>query len=69
MIAGADTGHRLADRRDDSRALVTEDRGNRNLRLECQVRMTQAGGMNLDQHLVAAGFVELQLLQGERSRG
>lgn len=69
MIAGADAGHCLADRCDDSRTLMTEDCGNRNLRLECQVRMTQAGGMNLDQHLVAAGFVELQLLQGERSRG
>ena len=65
-LAGA---HFAADLLDDAGALMAEhDRDLRRIRAfdEVEIRVAHTGGDGADQHLVGAGFVDLNVFDGER---
>lgn len=72
MIAGADPGHRGADRLHDARALVAEDSGQRERQAaggDAQVGVADPGGDHADQHLVRARVGQFYFAQLEARAG
>src|SRR5438105_2021591 len=70
MVAFGDAGHAVPDIDDNPRALMAEDRRKEPLRITAGqsefVGMTNAGRLDLDQHLSILGAVELNSLYLER---
>ena len=66
----ADRGHVPADIDHHARPLVAQDRGEQTFRIGARqgelVGVTDSGGLDLDQHLVVPGAVELHRLDGKR---
>ena len=73
MVAGRERRHAGADLDHDARALVSEDRREEPLGIGARERVgvgvTDAGRLDLDQHLAGARPVELDGLDGERLSG
>ncbi|HEV3112581.1 MAG TPA: hypothetical protein VGY99_19005 [Candidatus Binataceae bacterium] len=67
VIAGLEIGNLAAHRLDNPGGFVTENhrRRHRNLALgDRQVAVADAGGYGADQHLIAAGLVDVHFLKG-----